>query len=511
MDGSGSGKEGIKMKEKQNRRWGLMILSLLCGFLVWLGAVNIADPVITDTVEVPIEIINDEVLTENGLTYEIIGRRTATISYEVKTTDAYRIRSSDFRAVADMTELWSVTGSIPVEVEVLSHSEYLVSDPVSRTATIKIETEPVQEKQFILQTTFTGTIPDGYAPGTVTLSPQYLTLKGPESLIGQISSAGIEINLDNVTEDVTAAAIPEFYDANGNEIQLNDRIESDCEAVEYTLTVLRVKNVNLEFEVHGEPEDGYRFTGVQCSVTSVPVMGLRTLLASLQTITIPGDSLDITGASSNVTVLVDLNEYLPEGIELAGMQESTIEVTMLIEKLETREYEIAVTDASLTGKAEHYRYESDPGTISVWIRALPEELDSLTFDSSDISIDVSEMGEGDHYAAPQLAVELDSAYKLVNSTGCVIRVIPLEGPGDAESVSAEDASSQAEADGQASGNTANGTHTGQTGETAANGMHTGQTGEAAANGTHTGQAGETAAGAVPSARPQEAGETAENS
>ena len=43
-----------------------MILSLLCGFLVWLGAVNIADPVITDTVEVPIEIINDEVLTENG-------------------------------------------------------------------------------------------------------------------------------------------------------------------------------------------------------------------------------------------------------------------------------------------------------------------------------------------------------------------------------------------------------------------------------------------------------------
>ena len=141
----------------------------------------------------------------------------------------------------------------------------------------------------------------------------------------------------------------------------------------------------------------------------------------------------------------------------------------------------------------------------------PEELDSLTFDSSDLSIDVSEMGEGDHYAAPQLAVELDSAYELVNSTGCVIRVIPLEGPGDAESVSAEDASSQAEADGQASGNTANGTHTGQTGETAANGMHTGQTGEAAANGTHTGQAGETAAGAVPSARPQEAGETAENS
>ena len=228
------------MKEKQNKRWGLMLLSLLCGFLVWLGAVNVADPVITDTVEVPIEIINDEVLTENGLTYEITGRRTATIAYEVKMTDAYRIRSSDFRAVADMTELWSVTGSVPVEVQVLNHSEYLVSDPVSRTATIKIQTEPIQEKQFVLETTLTGTMPDGYAPGSITISPQYLTLEGPESLIGQISSAGIEISLDNVTEDVTATAIPMFYDANGNEIQLSDRITSDCETVEYTMTVLRV-------------------------------------------------------------------------------------------------------------------------------------------------------------------------------------------------------------------------------------------------------------------------------
>ena len=60
-------------------------------------------------------------------------------------------------------------------------------------------------------------------------------------------------------------------------------------------------------------------------MNSVPVMGLRSLLASFQTITIPGDSLNITGATANVTVTVDLNSYLPEGIELAGMQTSTIE------------------------------------------------------------------------------------------------------------------------------------------------------------------------------------------
>ena len=192
---------------------------------------------------------------------------------------------------------------------------------------------------------------------------------------------------------------------------------------------------------------------------------------------------------------------------MPGMQESTIEVTMLIEKLETREYEIAVTDASLTGKAEHCRYESDPGTISVWIRALPEELDSLTFDSSDLSIDVSEMGEGDHYAAPQLAVELDSAYKLVNSTGCVIRVIPLEGGrGTRSPFPRRTLSPQAEADGQASGIRQTERIRARQEKRRQAERHTGQTGETAVNGAHTGQAWvKPRPGAVPSARPQEAG------
>ena len=50
------------MKEKRNRRWGLKLLSLLCAFLFWLGVVNVADPIMTVTVEVPVEIENAEIL-----------------------------------------------------------------------------------------------------------------------------------------------------------------------------------------------------------------------------------------------------------------------------------------------------------------------------------------------------------------------------------------------------------------------------------------------------------------
>ncbi len=129
-------------------------------FFSLAGSCQCGRSVMMDTVEVPVEIVNSDVLTKNNLTYEVVGKSTTTVQYEVKTTNAYRIRSSDFRAYADMTDMWSVTGAIPIKIEVLNHSEYLVSTPISRNGTIKIETEPLQRKTFSI-----GRHDDGNARG----------------------------------------------------------------------------------------------------------------------------------------------------------------------------------------------------------------------------------------------------------------------------------------------------------------------------------------------------------
>lgn len=299
------------MKEKLSKRWGLKLLSVVCAFLVWLGVVNVADPVVTGTVEVPVEIVNSEILQANRLTYEIIGKKTTTVAYEVKTTNAHRIRPADFRAYADMSDLWSVTGSIPVKVDVLNHAEYLVSTPTSRMSTIKIETEPLQKKRFEMNVAYTGELGEGYEAGEISLSPDHLYVEGPESLIGQISSAGIEVSLDGLTMDAEGNTAPKFYDANGNTIDLDPRIESDCESVAYSMPVLKVKNLILDFEISGEVAEGYRFTGVECDLKTVPVIGLKSVLASLNTLTIPKEALNLDGATTNMVRTIDLNEYLP--------------------------------------------------------------------------------------------------------------------------------------------------------------------------------------------------------
>lgn len=435
------------MKEKQNKRR-LMLLSFLCAFLVWLGVVNVADPVMVDTMEIPVEIVNSSILTKNNLTYEIMGKSTTTVQYEVKTTNAYRIRRGDFRAYADMRDLWSVTGSIPIKVEVLNHGEYLVSNPVSKTGTIKIKTEPLQKKEFTIRTTLVGKMADGYEAGELTLKPERLWVEGPESMIGQISSVGIEINVDGISADMQDTAVPLFYDANGNKIELSDRVKSNCEEVGYEMSVLKVKNVSLDFEVSGKVADGYRFTGVECEVKSVPVIGLKSVLASFHTITIPAEKLDITGARTNMVKTIDLNTYLPEGVSLVGLGRHEVNVTLTVERLEEREYKIEIDDTCYQGDKDKYTYRSDPSEVSVRIRALSEELDSLTLDSSDIVIDVSYMEEGQHPAQPKLNVTLDPAYEVIGISACTVNAVRVHGPEDEteteSSAESKDASAESE-------------------------------------------------------------------
>jgi len=433
------------MKEKQNKRLGLKLISLLGAFLVWLWVVNVADPVMTDTVEIPVEIENGHVLTENGLTFEIVGKKTTTVSYDVHSTNAYRIRSSDFRAYVDMTELWSVTGSVPVKVEVLHNAAYLVSSPVSKTTAIKIETEPLQTKRFELNTILNGELEEGFQVGNIKLSPDHIYLEGPESQIGQISSAGIEFSVEGINSEVSGVAIPRFYDANGNRIDLSNRIEKNCDSVDYTMEVLKVKELTLDFEVSGEVTDGYRFTGVECDVKSIPVAGLKSALASLNTLTIPGDILKLDGASTDVVKTVDISKLLPNGVTLAGSERKEINVTMTVERLEDEVYLVEIDYGCYVGDSDEYIYRAEPNRVSVRVRALREELDSLTLDSDDLEIDVSGLTEGVHVVAVSLNRELDPAYEVVSIGTSSINVTKIpEGLGTAQGASVNGATEEEE-------------------------------------------------------------------
>ena len=143
----------------------------------------------------------------------------------------------------------------------------------------------------------------------------------------------------------------------------------------------------------GEVAEGYRFTGVECDVRSVSVVGLRSALASLHTITISEESLNLNGASTNVVKTIDLTDCLPEGISLADSAPREIRVTLTVERLEERIFAVEVGSGNLVGASDAYEYQLSNNRVEIRLRALREELDGLNLDGLAVKIDVSGLSE----------------------------------------------------------------------------------------------------------------------
>ncbi len=183
------------MKEKLTNNLGLKILSIGLAIFAWFMVVNVVNPLVVDTEEVPVEMINEDILSRANLTYELGGKKTVTVTYEVRTRDRYRVSASDFYAYADLANLYDVTGSIPVTVEVTNRdARGLIEGAVTvKPGVVRIQTEELQRKRFDVVPHVTGEAAEGYAIGNVMVRPEYVYVTGPISVVGQINSVGVEV------------------------------------------------------------------------------------------------------------------------------------------------------------------------------------------------------------------------------------------------------------------------------------------------------------------------------
>lgn len=431
------------MKEKLTNNLGLKFLSLGLAIFAWFMVVNVVNPLVVDSEEVPVEMINEDILSRANLTYEIIGKKTVTVTYEVRTRDRYRVSASDFYASADLANLYDVTGSIPVNVEVINRdARGLIEGAVTvKPGVVRIQTEELQRKRFDVVPDVGGEAEDGYAIGNVMVRPEYVYVTGPVSVVGQISSVGAEIDVSGIEADVSGSSRVILYDANGNELtDLKDQVSLSRTEVDYQVSVLRVKNLSLDFQVSGEVADGYRFTGVDSDVKTISVEGMKSALASLSMITVPGELLNVDGATGDVTVEVDLNELLPDNVSMAATSATEAMITLRVEELEERSIVFNTRSLQLTGMSEEYEYEFGDSQVTVWIRGLAEDLDRLDFGSLTGQVDVSMLSPG--YVNVDVRVDLPEGFEVTGSDSLQLHITEIapeeppteEGEADGESM-----------------------------------------------------------------------------
>ena len=124
------------------------------------------------------------------------------------------IEAEDIIAVADMKELTLKT-QIPIDVTVTGHKvESVEANP--RNLQIKLENEEI--KKFPVVPTTTGTVRDGYALGEIEAVPEKVTIRGPESVINQISRVEAAVSVSGLSKSQVLPSELVLYDKNNEEI-----------------------------------------------------------------------------------------------------------------------------------------------------------------------------------------------------------------------------------------------------------------------------------------------------
>ena len=418
------------MKEILTRNLGLKILSVVIAFFVWLAVVNVSDPQVTDRKEIVLDVVNGDVMTKAGLFYETEGKRnTVTISYQIRTQDRMNVTSSDFRAYIDLADYYPATGTVPVYVDVLNNKDYLVDSVAARPAVVRIKTEQIQVKDFDLKVNPSGFEADGYEVERYELSEDMVTVEGPESVIGRINSVGIEVDIQGLRTETTGTAVPIFYDANNNQLPLDDRITINVPEITYTIKVLKSRRIPLEFEVGGQVAEGYRYVGLHATANEVSVVGPDAIVSAIESIRIPASALNLASAEGDKLITIDVEDYLPDKQNMSIPWNSQVSITLLVRQLSQKAIEVPTNRIIREGESDLNYYEYNQDSIEVIVEGLSEDLDLLDVSDLVLEMDVSGMGLGSHRGS--LTFEgLSDIFQVVSYSDFQVMVMSKEaGPG----------------------------------------------------------------------------------
>lgn len=429
-----------KMMKHLANNPGLKLLSLLFAVIIWLVVVNVADPDATKTFSIPVEIINKDIITEMGKVPNVVGDTDIAVFYITGPRSSVdNMTSDDFNATADLSQIdLSQEGEaklVPIEITAKKNERHI--EIVRRTVNMQITLEDRLEKKFVISPETTGTPAEGYAIGGVEVTPNLLKVSGPVSVVSEINRVGASINVDGISSDVSDNVIPVLYDEDGSVIS-SDLLEMNQTAVTIKAEIWATKSVPVQCRVSGEPAAGYEFRKVECVPETVLVKGRASILNGINIINIPSNVIDITGAREDMENTIDIVPYLEElGISLVEPSASQIAITVTIEQKETKSFDFPVSGIKISGLNSEYDLTFNAETLSMSVRALEEDMESLAVDKIEAVLDVTDLQPGTYTRLLNITLPGDK-YELIGQVNVQFIIIDRNAETESEPINPDD-------------------------------------------------------------------------
>ncbi len=386
------------MGKKLTNNLALKIGSVLFAGILWLLVTNINNPSTPIYfTNVPVQIINSNLITSQGKMFEVLDDTdvidSVTLMVPRSLTDSMS-SEDNIVAIADMNNLTNLN-TIHIEISTRRNQNSVSSISTSNDI-LKLNIEDKKNISIPLTTSTSGSLPEEYIVGAVTPDQNLVRVSGPESVVSQIKTAEVNVNVTGFTSDIGTSAEIKLYDAEKNEVK-KDKLTLNINSVGVKVEILATKAVPLKFSTSGVPADGFQATGVvRGSVSAVLLAGKANVLNNLSVIEIPDTELDLTGAEKNVTVTFDIEKYLPGSVDLADAEfDGKVSVTAYVEKKATRTFGIPERNIAIENVPEGYtaRVTAYGGEASIRVQGLAANVNAVEASQIRAFLDISQLTE----------------------------------------------------------------------------------------------------------------------
>lgn len=400
------------MKDRWKKNIGIKIMAVIFATFLWWTVVNVDDPLDTKKYTVDVIVTNPEVVTNAGKSYQVV-ESTKTVSVTVKARRKVldQIKKEHVVATADLREMQDNT--VPIRVSI-SGFEGEYEEVTAYPRNLQVNVENTQKKTFPIMAVATGIPRDGYVVGSLVASPQTVDISGPESMIKKIGKVVAKVDVSEMKDDAGKSVDAEvqttllYYDAADNLLD-KGLLTSNCDknGVTVSVDIWKTKTVNLNFdtsEIH--VADGYVLSGVEVEPQSVLVAGKEEDLKELAQINIDKKALAMKDVSAKKELIVEITEYLPEGIVLADANANSIAVRILVEKAGTKSIQLPTGAITVLNAPENLQLVYDQLEVELTFTGTSEALAQIVADKLEATINLATYTEKGTYDVPITVVNL---------------------------------------------------------------------------------------------------------
>lgn len=397
---------------------GIKVLSLFVAMIVWMIIVNIEDPYKEKTLVVTVETINEDALSSVNKVYEVIEGSTASVKVRGKKSVVDKLRATDIRATADLSNL-SAVNAVAIVPELIKN---VSSEPTLEcNQVLKVVLENMASKQVKVTVVPEGTPEDGYSIGECLAKPNMIEVTGGQSAVDKIDSVRVSVNVNGVSEDFTRKISPTAYDANGEKV-VSSTLTYGVSKIRAMIQVLNKKTIPVNIEISGEPAAGYEFVKAECLPEKIEIAGGTRSLNEIDEVKIP---IDISGMKSSSGVIeqnIIIQEYLPEGIEVLN-DYAQVSLRIEIEKQMTKTIMVPVENIKFFSLQSDLSAEiTDSSTeVEVVLQGIASALDSLSERDYTAYVDCEGLSAGRYRL--KVKIDFNDSYTMVKSDRVSVHII----------------------------------------------------------------------------------------